>query len=298
MARTAPGTRRSTPSKADRGVSSVRAVLAGALLLALLLPGCHPKGESSVRKPRVGLSTSLPILWAESDDLRDLLASGAQRSWAADVLAEEGDLVPLGALADGRGQLPLSHDALLVLAQPRALAPAENVALDSWVRAGGRLLLFVDPALTQSSRYELGDPRRPQAMAMLSPILAHWGLELQFDPAEQPGERAVLLRDGSLPVNLPGRFRLMGISGDATSDRGNGGVGMPEGLAGKNGDEAPHCALEASAILADCRVDKGRVIAVADAAVLEDSDDSSGKGRLSMRQGALRALLLRLKSGD
>src|SRR3546814_13026787 len=46
----------------------------------------------------------------------------------------------------------LSEDALagadlLILAQPRALNPVELLVVDEWVRAGGRALLFADPAL-------------------------------------------------------------------------------------------------------------------------------------------------------
>ncbi|WP_395393983.1 DUF4350 domain-containing protein [Novosphingobium sp. BL-8A] len=247
------------------------------------------------RTQRIGLSTSLPILWDESDDPRELLSSGAPRSWAGDALASQGEVLPLDSLADAQGRFPLPADALLVMAQPRALTPQENVALDGWVRAGGRLLLFVDPMLTQPSRYPLGDPRRPQDMAMLSPILAHWGLELRFDPSEKPGERMVPLGEGSLPVNLPGRFRLLGIYGDGTSDRGNGGmVGMPA-ASGKSGDGNGSCSLESAEILADCRIGRGRVLAVADAALFEEA---SGAADLPMRRKALAWLVSRLESGD
>lgn len=291
MSWTAPEFRRSTRSKRPLHLF-LR--LAGALLL-LSLPGCHKAPDPALHGRRIGLSTSLPILWAESDDIRDLLASGAPRSWADDALAEQGEVVPLDRLVDARGQLPLPFDSLLVMAQPRALSPQENLALDSWVRAGGRLLLFVDPMLTQPSRYALGDPRRPQAMAMLSPILAHWGLELRYDPWVQPGERAVPFAKSVLPVNLPGHFRLLGISGDSNAPRGNRGMGMRgDGSEGANGANAA-CMLESSGILAGCRIGKGRVLAVADAALFEDAVEPEG---LMMRRTALLALISRLESGD
>ena len=49
------------------------------------------------------------------------------------------------------------------------------------MRGGGRVLLFADPMLTRHSAFALGDRRRPQDVVLLSPILARWRLELQFD---------------------------------------------------------------------------------------------------------------------
>jgi hypothetical protein len=155
--------------------------------------------------------------------------------------------------------MPLPRQALLVLAQPQPLMPEENVALDAWVRRGGRLLLFVDPMLTAASEFALGDPRGPQRVAMLSPILRHWGLELQFDAAQAPGEHVVDYRGAALPVNLAGRFA---VSREA------------------------RCRLQAASVVAECRVGLGRVLAVADAGVF-DGDDAG-------RSKALSALLAQL----
>lgn len=294
MRRKAPGRHRSTRSNRHFGVRRAGTCIAGACLLFAALTAC--RGDDPVPQlHRIGLSTSLPILWGESDDVRELLASGAPRSWAGDALAETGVVVPLDSLADAQGRLPLPAGAVLVLAQPRPLAPQENVALDRWVRAGGRLLLFVDPMLTQPSRYPPGDPRRPQDMAMLSPILAHWGLELQFDPAQPSGERSVRLGWGAFPVNLPGRFRRLGISGDETGDRGNDGTASYLAASGKSGGGTAGCALVAAEILADCGVGAGRVLAVADAALFEEPGDPSN---LAARRKALFGLLFLLTGGD
>ena len=75
--------------------------------------------------------------------------------------------------------------------------------------SGGLLLLFADPLLTGESRYAIGDRRRPQDVALLSPILAHWGLELRF--AEQPDAAPQLraLGDLALPVEQPGQLALI-----------------------------------------------------------------------------------------
>jgi len=227
-----------------------------ALLLAVA--ACNP-APSKPTKRVIGLSTSLPLIWAETGDIRGQLAGDAPKHWAMAMLAARGHVVALDTLAGPDGVLPLPSKGMLVLAQPRPLMPEENVALDVWVRGGGRLLLFADPMLTAHSDFALGDPRGPQRVAMLSPILRHWGLELQFEPAQPAGEHDVDMAGVALRVDLAGRF-----------------VASP----------AARCRLAAGGIIAECRLGKGRVIAVADAAVF-DGDDAG-------RSAALASLLDRL----
>ncbi len=132
----------------------------------------------------------------------------------------------------------------LIIAQPRALSGAENVALDRWVRGGGRALIFADPMLTAHSDFSLGDPRRPQDVVLLSPILARWGLALSFDDTQQPARRNVPLNGTTIPVDLAGQW---GIANDGT-------------------DAA--CELSAQGVLAVCEIGAGRVVILADAAIL------------------------------
>ena len=198
----------------------------------------------------IGLFTTLPILWNEADDVAGLLNDSQPPHWARGELARRGAIVPLDALAGPKGYGPLAPLSRLVIAQPRPLSPDENVALDDWVRGGGRLLLIADPALTEDSRYALGDPRRPQGVVLLSPILRRWGLDLQFDDVQQPGEREAEVMDLTMPVNLPGRFALT----------------------------APgSCHLWGDGLAASCTVGKGRVVALADAALLERDDPGGGR---------------------
>ena len=200
----------------------------------------------------VGLFTTLPILWNEADDVAGLLGDAEPPHWARAGIARHGAIVPLDALPGPKGYGPLRDLRRLVIAQPRALSPDENVALDDWVRGGGHLLLIADPALTEESRYALGDPRRPQALVLLSPILRRWGLDLQFDEGEVPGEHGAEVMGMALPVNLPGRFALSG-SGD--------------------------CRLGEGGLAVTCAVGKGRVVALADAAVLERGDPDGNRAR-------------------
>ena len=191
-------------------------------------------------RPELAVMGSIPLYWGEAGDLSDLIGGTQRPHWARAVLEREWRLVPLGFL-DAAG---LAGEARLLLAQPRPLAPEENVALDSWVAGGGRLLVFVDPMLTGDSRFPVGDRRRPQAIALLSPILAHWGLRLEFDAEQEPGVRARDFAGTSLPVDLAGRF-------------------VP------TGGGAARCRLESDGLVALCRRGRGRVVLLADAALLD-----------------------------
>lgn len=255
-----------------------------ACLAPLLLVACEQGGASQANEGEaytLGLYTSLPITWSESTDIGSLLAEDGPVHWALPILKSHGEFVPLDTLAASDGALPLPQDATLVLAQPRPLSPQENVALDDWVRKGGHVLLLADPMLTADSAFAPGDPRRPQDIAMLSPILARWGLELAFDEAQEAGEHAVSVEGAALSVNLPGQFRLLGKSGEGNAS-------------GKGGDAVASCHLEAEGLLADCQSGQGHIVAVADAALLKNPLDSAG---LKSRKAALERLLQRARVG-
>lgn len=216
-----------------------------AVLVAIILW----RAPSPLAQPdwRIGLFTSLPILWNEAAALDELLDAKDQPHWARAVLEDRGTVVPLDTLLD------LAHIDVLMVAQPRPLAPDENVALDAWLRGGGRLLLFADPMLTEESAFPLGDRRRPQDVVLISPILARWGLQLRFDDAQPPGERESA--GEHVPVNLSGEFGLVAGGHDAAC------------LIGQNG------------LIARCRVGKGRAVLVADAALLDR--EANGGARIS-----------------
>ena len=207
----------------------------------------------------IGLFTSLPLLWPETDGLSALLHDQAPPHWARGVIARHGAIIPLDRL-DARDEA-LSKLRLIVMPQPRALAPAESVALDAWVREGGHLLLFADPMLTQGSAFALGDKRRPMDIAMLAPLLRHWGLALAFDPQQPMGERIGRVFDISLPVNLSGRLVATGRRGP--------------------------CRPINQRLAAECRIGKGRAVIVADAALFEAEDSKNG----GLRSAALDGLI-------
>lgn len=240
----------------------------GALVLAFALAASSRQDEQLDPGNAIGLFSSLPILWPESPDLAGLLATGAPAHWALAVLRERGRVVALDALLDDAKSQGLPGLRLLVMAQPRPLSPQENVALDGWVRRGGRLLLFADPMLTHDSAFAMGDSRRPQDIVMISPLLAHWGLILEFDDMQPVGAKMAQAFGARLPVALPGRFIA----------------------AGKNGD----CVPRDQGLAAMCRIGAGRVIAIADAAMLEGVDP----GGVAARRDALLRLISALESAD
>lgn len=231
-------------------IAKHKTLLIAAVLVALLAAALAWRGawSRSAEQP-IGLFTTLPILWNETADVGDLLRSDAPAHWAKGVIERQGRLVPVDHLA-GTGSGGLAGLKRLVMAQPRPLSPEENVALDEWVRGGGQVLLLADPMLTEDSDFSVGDRRRPQDVVLLTPILRRWGLEPQFDESQPIGEVRQEVMGQQIPVNLPGRFLII----DAKSCRAWG-----EGVA------------------ASCAIGKGRVIGLADAAVLEREDPDGAR---------------------
>ena len=237
-----------------------------AIAAACLLASCgqeeeSPSPDSGAQEP-LGLFTSLPIYWNEGEDIAAMLDPQAQQpSWVREALEDDALLVPLDTL-EAEALAPLD---LVLLAQPRALAPSENVALDSWVRAGGRALILADPFLTQHSDFALGDPRRPFDVVLISPILTRWGLELRFDDGQPQGERQAQLGGAALPVDLAGSFVTVA------------------------GGEQAACELMGDGLLAQCEIGQGRVVLLADAALVDTEHDTPE------RRAALANLLQRLR---
>lgn len=225
------------------GLLVLLAVIAGLTLLT--------RSRGAAGEP-IGLFTSLPIMWNEAGDVGELLKPDQAPHWARAEIASRGPVVALDTLGGAGGPGQLAGLRRLVIAQPRPLSPQENVALDSWVRAGGHLLLMADPALTEESRFAIGDPRRPQAVVLLSPILGRWGLDLRFDDAQPFGERRGDVMGVTIPANLPGHWTTRGQS---------------------------NCKLWGDGLVVTCAIGKGRLVALADAAVLERDDPDGARSK-------------------
>ncbi|MGB5779095.1 MAG: ABC transporter [Allopontixanthobacter sediminis] len=254
----------SPPSgKTDGTRLTVQRRFAAAIALTFLVAGLGAWALSSPTERRsLALLGTLPIYWGEAAGVEELIAGDAPPHWARGALEKEYELVPLDTLAGLQGPASPGAPERMMLAQPRPLSGAENVALDGWVRDGGQLLLFADPMLTGHSRFSVGDRRRPQDVILLSPILSRWGLELQFDDQQDESERTVQFGDIPLPTRLAGSFRIAATSPGAPAD----------------------CTLEAGGLVADCVIGEGRALIVADAAVLEQDGDQA------VRESALESL--------
>lgn len=243
-------------------------------LLALLAAGCDrapatpAAHQSAAPTQKLGLMTSLPLYWPLGADVADIASGTAAAPWQREVLEQGFVLEPLDTLSSIPGLTagapeidPLAGLTRLAVIQPRGLSPADNVALDEWVRRGGQLLLVLDPALTGEYDLPLGDPRRPADTALIPPVVARWGLKVSFAVAETP-ENYYGTRDlpGSvaLPFAQPGRVTI-----------------LPDG--------ASRCALaNGYDIMATCRIGKGRVTLLADAAVFEHPE-AAGEGGAVLR---------------
>lgn len=222
------------------------------LAAALGAIGWFGWGRNAKGTEPIGLFTSLAIMWSDSPDLGADLRGDQPPHWARGVLERRGPIVPLDTLAGPTGHGPLDGLTRLVIVQPRPLNPQENVALDNWVRGGGHLLLLADPALTEDSAFAIGDPRRPQMVALLSPILGRWGLDLLFDDAQQLGEEQREVLGAGVPVNLAGHFATRGQA---------------------------NCRLWDGGLAVTCKIGRGRVVALADAALLERDDPTGTRPR-------------------
>lgn len=249
------------------------AIIAAAGLLAVA--GCdHPPADApqrvAAREP-LGLMSSLPLYWPQGADLADLAAGRGEAVWQRTAMEQDYALVPLDTLSPVAGLSPGDSEAdplagltRLAVIQPRGLSPADNVALDAWVRGGGRLLLVLDPALTGEYDLPIGDPRRPVDTALIPPVVARWGMAVRFDEAQPATVANARLAGASLPLALPGQIVITDPA-------------------------AAGCSLTAAGAAAICRVGKGRVTLIADAALFEHPElaGEDGAGLLAVLTSAL-----------
>lgn len=208
------------------------------------------------------MMTALPLFGTTADPAT-ILNGPDQRAAIVRALSARYDVVPIARLE--REALARS---VLILAQPRALTGEELVAMDSWVRRGGRVLVFTDPELVWPSELPLGDPRRAPAIGLLDPLLSHWGLMLVSPAVTDSGpERTIVVGQFPVAVAWAGNWRT----------------------------QNPYCTIESQALIADCRIGKGRALLVADADLLNErlwessgTDNESAILKLISRVAAAR----------
>jgi hypothetical protein len=190
-------------------------------------PSLGPRPEAE--RPALLLLTSLPLMFSEDFSLK---GSGSE---ALRRLQTRYTVVPISVSSEAE----LTKGRLLLMAQPLAQTAENLVALDDWVRAGGRVLLLADPMLEWPSKRPLGDVLRPPPMFADTGLLGHWGLRLDAPDQRGPAERKL------------GGYSVLTLT--------------PGSLSGS-------CAIASHGLVADCRLGKGRAIVIADADFLRGEE--------------------------
>ena len=207
---------------------------------SFLMAGCAPP-VAHTDQPELLLMTSLPLRFGETTMKERLQGGGAP----AVVYGRLEKRFAIRSL-DDLNRLDGKPGAILLLAQPRAFAPTELVALDNWLRGGGRALILADPALRWPSDYQIGDPRRPLFTSLLSPLFTHWGIEL-VQPMDQSTKRVDLTVDGrAIETVTPGAFVNL------------------------QGADTPAANCHAMGMVARCTIGGGQAILLADADLLHE----------------------------
>ncbi len=240
------------------------ALAAGAALLAIatgwLTPALYvpPTGDPA---PRLAIVSGVPIEWSGPADMMAILDNSAQRSPLLPALDERFSVVRPDIIDAAR----LKCVDVLLLAHPRALQPAELVAIDHWVRDGGHALILADPLLSWPPDYPIGDRRNPPITSLLTPMLGHWGLALE--PPASDGDDVFMAGDYRVHALSTGRFRTTGRN----------------------------CSIALAGRSADCRLGKGRAILIADVDLLNPVLWSgSGDSAARWREGNLDWIIARI----
>lgn len=184
----------------------------------------------------VGVMSALPLFWRSGERPDTLIAQAREQNYLA---VSRWRLDPIDRLD---GDSLARHDSLL-LAQPRLLSPRELVALDDWVRRGGRALILADPLLLWPSDLPLGHALRPPLTSLLDPVLRHWGLELAPVPQGKVAVERMVLASGHV-LMLAGASRFVRVGGA--------------------------CAVHDAGVMATCRIGRGQARLIADADLLDD----------------------------
>lgn len=233
-----------------------------ALLVLTQCSAADSPPDSNKPSPRIQLMTSLPLVWGDNASMESILSGGAEPAPIYRYWQDRYDM----AAVDSLENLEQDDPDIVILAQPRAMDPADLTILDAWVRMGGDVIILTDPDLVWPSELPLGDTRRPLASGLLSPLLGHWGLELVADTDRSTD--AVDLSFGSYSFATRGVGKLQSMTASPTAN--------------------VRCKMGSGDFIARCSVGLGQASIVADADFLNSaywpesilrSPQNSGAGR-------------------
>ncbi|MDP6352896.1 MAG: Gldg family protein [Alphaproteobacteria bacterium] len=128
---------------------------------------------SNPKKPVVGLITTLPVNGGMGNQAAG--QGGFTPPWT--VIQQITQMFELRELGAGEGGIDADVDVLLVI-HPRDLAEEAQYAIDQFVLAGGKALIFVDPFSEVSASNP--DPRNPMDThnSNMIELFEAWGVEL------------------------------------------------------------------------------------------------------------------------
>ena len=126
------------------------------------------------------------------------------------------------------------------------------VALDRWVRGGGRVLLLADPRLEWPSQAPLGSVLRPPYAFADTGLLGHWGLRLDLPATLGPAERRVAGRT------------VITVSPGTLVQTGGG------------------CHVDRAGFIARCAIGRGVAIVIADADFINPPSDERDAERAGL----------------
>lgn len=184
------------------------------LCAAALVAGCFAGGHillATLYRPGaaegtpVTLLTGLPLRWSEGTDLAAMLAQGMDEDPALGRLRAAGPVEVVDSIVDH----PPAPGGALLLAHPRALAPRELVAIDAYVRGGGRTVILADALTGWPMRHPIGDPRNPPVTTLLTPLLDHWGITLAAATGPDEGAAVFDIDGARLRLFSAGRFSVL-----------------------------------------------------------------------------------------
>ncbi len=215
-----------------RALAAVIALMVAAAVAIAVVRGDRtaPAPQPAAGRPVLLLLTSLPLMFGEE------FALEGGGSPALTALRSRYRVVPISVASEAE----LAKGRLLLMAHPLAQPAEQLVALDRWVRRGGRLLLLADPALDWDSPRPLGDALRPPPMFMDTGLLGHWGLRLDAPDARGPRTGEI----GGMEVMTASPGTLVGTA----------------------------CKLGSHGLVAHCRLGKGHATIIADADFLNVAD--------------------------
>lgn len=153
----------------------------------------------------VTMLSGLPLRWAGEGDLSAMLERGAADDPALVRLERTHRIALVDSLAD---HVPPAG-AVLLLAHPRALSPQDLVAIDAFVRGGGRALILADALSGWPAPHPTGDSRNPPVTSLLTPLLDHWGITLGAAPTGESKAQALDVDGRRLRLFSAGRFETL-----------------------------------------------------------------------------------------